>query len=368
MDLMWKQQFKNHNFSFETNEHITIIINRLHDLQWFFVGGIVRDSLLGIKTYDVDITTTADPAVIIDRMKNLNVITIGQRFGTIGVFIGPWKVEITTTRQDINPDGRHTDVKFQVSFEEDCARRDFTFNSLLYKNNEIIDYNNGLFDLMNNQIKFIGDPNKRIQEDYLRLIRYIRFYVRYGYNTMIDDHITSLFTNNLHGLKQISMERIINELYSMCNYNNTNQSIDLFNKNGISNYIFGENLCNYIYDFQDPITKLSIIFKSYKNYNRLSLPKMTKQLIDIYNINKGDYLDNIVYLWYKHKSWEIAKTYIKFLQQYKNINDYNKLLNINWSINNESIQSIIGPERSIAELNLRKSYLMKNLSKNDLII
>lgn len=354
----WKYLFKNHDMSFEKDEYIKLIIHKLDGLEWFFVGGIVRDSLLGIQTNDIDITTTAKPEIIIERMKNLNVITIGQRFGTIGVFIDKWKIEITTTREDFNQNGRHTDVRFQVSFEEDCYRRDFTFNSLLYKNDQIIDYNNGIDDLLNHEIKFIGNPQNRVEEDYLRLIRYIRFYIRYGYNTVINDDIRELFHRNLEGLKHISMERIINEIFGMCKCDNTKKAIELFNEMGISLLLFGENLYTLIDDNKNMFIKLSLVFRDYKNYNKLPLPKKSKQVVDIFNINKGNYLDNICFLWYK-KSQEIAKFYIEYLIEHKNHSDYRKLLSHYWLINNESIQHIIGPERSINELLIRKNYLLK---------
>ena len=94
----------------------------------------MRDGLLGIKTYDVDISTTMLPEEVEKQFNN--ICNIGKRFGTIMIFSYPWTIEITTTRKDINPDGRHTDVIFTNNFIEDSDRRDFTINGL-YLYNEI---------------------------------------------------------------------------------------------------------------------------------------------------------------------------------------------------------------------------------------
>lgn len=349
-------------FEFENDEFIKTVTDRLEGVEWFFVGGIVRDSLLGLETNDIDIVIMISPEEVIERMKGLSLNVIGKRFGTIGVFIDKWQIEITTTRQDLNQDGRRTDVKLMVSFEHDCERRDFTFNGLLYKNGNVTDYVGGLKDLNNNEINFIGEPSQRIKEDYLRLIRYIRFYVRYGYKTLITQDIIELFRNNLQGLDNVSIERIIKELFIMCNYKNTRRAIELFNSLGISSFIFKEDLFEEINDSQTPVEKCSLIFKNLKNANGLPLNKSVKHLWNIYNV-KGSIMHNIAFLWYR-KSVEDVRIYIKYLIEYENEKGLLDLLNDNFNVDNSHLQSIVGPERSIAELELRKEYLKNNYLKN----
>lgn len=349
-------------FDFENNPEVLKVTERIKGLDWFFVGGIVRDSLLGIKTKDVDITTTATPEEVISCLAGFNLNTIGQRFGTIGVFLGEWKIEITTTREDMNQDGRHTEVKLQVSFEDDCSRRDFTFNSLLYRENKIIDYTGGLEDLRKRQINFINEPHKRITEDYLRMIRYVRFCVRYGYNTIITQEIKDMFNKNLNGLKKISIERIINEIQSMANYSHTWKAIELLNLFGISKTVFGHYLYADIPEEFDVFKKLSIIFKDLPDCLKLPLPKKTKSLLEVYLVNRGSVLDNIAYLWYK-KSKEIAKLYIDFISNYENNEEFEFLNSIEWHINTDHLKDIIGPSRTTLELEKRKSYIMDLFNK-----
>ena len=147
-----------------------------------FVGGCVRKALLGEDIDDIDLATSLEPHEVKKKLseKGIKVIDTGISHGTITAILNKKKLEITTLRKDISTDGRHANVIFTQDWEQDASRRDFTINAI-YTDIEgrIFDPFNGISDLQNGKIKFIGSPEKRIQEDYLRILRYFRFFLHY---------------------------------------------------------------------------------------------------------------------------------------------------------------------------------------------
>ena len=147
------------------------------------VGGSVRNALLGMAVADVDIATDAVPEMVSDlaEMAGLRVVPTGIRHGTVTVLVGQESYEVTTFRQDLQTDGRHAVVGFGASLAEDAARRDFTINALYAQaDGTVIDPLGGLPDLMARRVRFVGDPAARIREDYLRILRFFRFYATHG--------------------------------------------------------------------------------------------------------------------------------------------------------------------------------------------
>ncbi|MDR3180235.1 MAG: alpha/beta hydrolase fold domain-containing protein [Holosporaceae bacterium] len=179
------------------------------------VGGAVRNYLMGIAISDIDIATTASPAEIIDIFSgtnDLNVIPTGIDYGTVTLICNKKAYEITTLRSDIETFGRKARVKFTKSFLLDSRRRDFTINAIyLDKNGRIFDYHNGLNDIAEKNIRFIGEPSARIKEDFLRILRYFRFVALYGEYKINDDYlkIINLLKDNL-GI--LSSERVLAEM------------------------------------------------------------------------------------------------------------------------------------------------------------
>ena len=142
------------------------------------VGGSIRDTLLERHTKDVDLATPLEPIDIIELLEsnNINYDDFAIQYGSIIAYPFERKVQITSLREDINQIGRHTNVVYTTSWKKDAARRDFTFNAIYVdQNNRIFDYYEGQTDLKNNKIKFIGEVDERIKEDYLRIYRYFRF-------------------------------------------------------------------------------------------------------------------------------------------------------------------------------------------------
>ena len=142
------------------------------------VGGCVRDILLGKSHSDVDIATTVIPDVAMSVLKKaeIKVIPTGLKHGTVTAVLNEKHYEITTLRKDVETDGRHAVVEFTDSWKEDSRRRDFTINAMsMDLEGEVYDYFDGQKDLQSKLVKFVGNPEKRIEEDYLRILRYFRF-------------------------------------------------------------------------------------------------------------------------------------------------------------------------------------------------
>lgn len=278
--------FPNSNFLWINDNYIAKVIARLDNVEWYFVGGCVRDSLINKQTYDIDITTTAHPDEIENLMNGFTIATIGKKFGTIGVYIKNWKIEITTTRHDVETFGRHANVDFKASFYEDSCRRDFTINALLYNGHKLIDWNNGIEDLKMNKVRFIGIAKKRIEEDYLRIIRYIRFFYRF-YNEN-DIEYKDEIRESLSGLKNVSSERFLSEIESICKNKNRIHALNTLNKTLLSYNMFSVNLNISKIDllYQNNFTNIDFIFAALfinadKNIiNSIPLSRNVKKLIN----------------------------------------------------------------------------------------
>ncbi len=286
---------------------------------WCFVGGCVRDSLLGIQTYDIDITTLAEPEEIIEYVKHLNISTVGQRFGTIGVFIDKFQIEITTARLDIRTYGRKADVQFINSFEEDSKRRDFTINALMLQNNQIYDYHNGITHLQEQKIIFVGNAEHRIKEDYLRILRYIRFFVRFS-NILQEIEYKNLFINHLDGFKNVSIERSISEIHKMSKYVNFITGVKIMNNIGLSTMIFGKDLFIHIPEDIDNHTKYTSVFLKLNNIKTLPIIKESKKIL-LMTKQRFDILKHISIIWNKTKDIQITKKVLQLLS-IKNNQDY----------------------------------------------
>ena len=160
-----------------------------------YVGGCIRKIINDEKVDDIDLATNLEPKEVSDALKknNINFYETGVKHGTITALIDDFKFEITSLREDILTDGRHAQVKFSKDWKKDASRRDFTINSI-YSDAEgnLFDPFNGKKDLEKGVINFIGNPNERIQEDYLRILRYIRFFLNYSKQKHDPEIISSL--------------------------------------------------------------------------------------------------------------------------------------------------------------------------------
>lgn len=201
-----------------------------------YVGGAVRDTLLGLPVSDVDIATALLPLEVIDRLEagRIKAIPTGIVHGTVTAAIDGKNYEITTLRRDVATDGRRATVAFATDWREDAARRDFTINALYAdpKSGEIFDYYDGLNDLAARRLRFIGDADQRIAEDFLRILRYFRFFARYG-SGQVDVEALEACGKGAHGLTALSRERIAQELTRILALNDPVASVQLMIENGI---------------------------------------------------------------------------------------------------------------------------------------
>ena len=182
-----------------------------------YVGGCVRKIINKEKVDDLDLAVNLTPTEVCKALdkKNIKYYESGIEHGTITALINNIKFEITSLRKDIDTDGRHAKVEFSNDWKDDASRRDFTINSI-YADIEgnLFDPFSGKKDLENGKINFIGDVEKRIKEDYLRVLRYIRFYLNYSKNKH-DSKVIKTIKKNLSGVSKISSERLLNEFQKL---------------------------------------------------------------------------------------------------------------------------------------------------------
>lgn len=180
------------------------------------VGGAVRDHLLGKEPKDIDLCTDATPdeMIVICTRRNLRFIPTGLKHGTISIFIDNVMYEVTTLRIDVETDGRHAEVQFTRYFKEDAERRDFTINAMsMDMAGNVYDYFDGKADLKYGLIRFVGDPDKRIKEDYLRILRAFRFASQLNFYIEYDS--IEAIGPNIKGLNNISAERKWQEMQKL---------------------------------------------------------------------------------------------------------------------------------------------------------
>lgn len=190
------------------------IARRLEDAGYetWCVGGAVRDNLLGLENHDFDLTTAAVPEIVQGMFRR--TVPIGVEHGTVAVLDTQNRAhEVTTFRRDVQTDGRHARVEFGVSLTDDLARRDFTINAIAYHplRHEWRDPFNGAADLERKVLRAVGDPNWRFQEDYLRILRALRFSARFEFR--IHAATREAAQANAQGLAQLSAERVRDEWF-----------------------------------------------------------------------------------------------------------------------------------------------------------
>ena len=300
-----------------------------------FVGGCVRKAICGESIDDIDLATSFEPNEVKKRLnkENIKVLDTGISHGTVTAILNKKKFEITTLRKDVSTDGRHANVEFTSNWEEDASRRDFTINAI-YADIEgrIFDPLNGISDLQNGIIKFIGSSEERIQEDYLRILRYFRFFTQYS-KVDYDQNIIRSIKQYINGLNKISNERIFDELKKILRLKNVYR-------------LFSHNTSKEIF---------LNIFPQFKYYERLkiidSLDSKLRDKYDNYLILASLILDqtnNYEYFCHKYKMSNSIKNRFKYI-----------------SINFENL----GRKKFFSEENLKKLiYLSNKSSVGDLLL
>jgi poly(A) polymerase len=210
------------------------------NIRW--VGGAVRDGLLGVEVHDVDCATTLMPAEVIAACGKAGIRTVptGIEHGTVTAILKDGPVEITTLRRDVATDGRRATIAFAKDWPEDAARRDFTINALYAhpETLEISDYFGGLDDLAARRVRFIGSAEQRIAEDHLRILRYYRFQARFG--AQLDETAEAACAALAHTLKGLSRERISAELLALLALPDPNPTLERMRAGGVLGVILPE--------------------------------------------------------------------------------------------------------------------------------
>lgn len=194
-------------------KNLNTIFNR-HGFSVWFVGGCVRDLVIGKEPDDFDLTTDANPTEQIEiyKQENISYYTTGLQHGTLTVSVDGEMFEVTSMRTDISCDGRHAEVEYTRDLTIDLARRDFTFNAMaMDMDGNITDPFGGVADLENGVVRTVGDAEMRFVEDYLRIMRFYRFTARYGKTEPLEAVKAAIQTQK-HGLSIIAVERIWDEI------------------------------------------------------------------------------------------------------------------------------------------------------------
>jgi tRNA nucleotidyltransferase/poly(A) polymerase len=202
------------------------------------VGGCVRDLVLGVQPKDWDMCTPSTPDQVTKVLADAGYkpFDLSNGHGTVSVIIWGDTIEITTLRIDAETDGRHATVEFTTDWAKDAERRDFTWNAMsMDDRGQIYDYFGGMDDLKNNYIRFVGNAEKRIQEDYLRILRYFRFAQRFNMAMSISD--LNVIYRNAFGLKVVSSERIWMEMQKILAGDGASYYLKLMNDNRVLDVI-----------------------------------------------------------------------------------------------------------------------------------
>ena len=288
------------------------IENYSEDSEIRYVGGCVRKILNNEIVDDIDFAVNLKPEECSAALKenNIKFFEIGISHGTIIALIDSYKFEITSLRKDLITDGRHAKVAFTADWQEDASRRDFTINAIFSDiHGNLYDPFDGKKDLEIGKIKFIGDADTRIKEDYLRILRYIRFFLNYS-KIEHDDKIRKIIKQNLNGISNISSERLLDE----------------FKKLIISSSflkLFKDPFCLELINLIFPQFKNLDIFKNLNKFAEINIKKV--DFIFLISLMLIDNTDNVEYFLFKFNISSIDKKRILFLNKF-----YNKEINKNF--------------------------------------
>ena len=212
------------------------------DAETRIVGGAVRDTLMGMDVGDIDLATTLSPDAVADRAKaaGFKAIPTGIDHGTVTVVVDGKPFEVTTLRVDVQTDGRHAQVAFGSSWREDAERRDLTINGLYADaDGAVIDLVGGLADIEKRLVRFIGDAETRIREDYLRILRFFRFFAWYGGGRPDADGLKAS-ARLKDGLAQLSAERVWSELKRLLSAPDPSRALLWMRQSGVLSAILPE--------------------------------------------------------------------------------------------------------------------------------
>ena len=307
---------KYHSFNYLKNNKSTSLLfsaieNYSENGELRYVGGCIRKILNNESVDDIDFAVNLKPSEFIDCLKknNIKYYETGIEHGTITAIIEDNKFEITSLRKDVITDGRHAKVEFSNNWLEDASRRDFTINAIYSDiDGNLYDPFNGKKDLDLGKIEFIGDAEKRIKEDYLRILRYLRFFINYS-SFEHEEKVKKIIRQNIKGISKVSAERLLDEFKKITK---SKGFLKLFKDS------FSEEIIRLIF----PQFKNFNYFKKLNNLARKKINEVDHILLICLMII--DNTDNTDYFLYKFKLSNENKERILFLKKF-----YNEKINKN---------------------------------------
>ena len=265
-----------------------------------YVGGCIRKVIKKENVDDIDLATNLKPKEVCEVLKDrdINFYETGIEHGTVTAIIDKYKYEITSLRKDIKTDGRHAKVEFSADWKEDAMRRDFSINSIYSdEKGNLFDPNGGKKDLEEGLINFIGDTESRIKEDYLRILRYIRFFLNYSKHKH-DTETIKIIKRNIDGISKLSSERLLDEFKKLVK---SNSFIKLFE----------DKVSLELIEIIFPQLKNLERFKKLNSYANNNLSKI--DLIFLLSLMIVDGTDNTDYFLYKFNISKKDQKRLKFI-------------------------------------------------------
>ena len=311
-----------------------------------YVGGCIRKIIKKEEVDDIDLATNLIPTEVCNSLKknNINFYETGIDHGTITAIIGDQKYEITTLRKDVSTDGRHAKVEFSLDWKDDSNRRDFSINAIYSdKDGNLFDPHNGKKDLESGTVKFIGNPEERIQEDYLRILRYLRFFLNYS-NNKHELEIFKTIKRNIGGISKLSSERLVEEFKKLT-------KSDGFIK------LFKDKESLELIEIIFPQLKNLQSFKKLNAYAQKNLSKIDFILLISLLIIDGT--DNADYFLYKFKISNKDQKRIKFVDNF-----YKQKVNINY-FTEKNLNKIFyfNGRQAVTDIISFKLFISKKLEK-----
>ena len=311
-----------------------------------YVGGCIRKIIKKEEVDDIDLATNLIPTEVCNALKknNINFYETGIDHGTITAIIGDQKYEITTLRKDVSTDGRHAKVEFSLDWKDDSNRRDFSINAIYSdKDGNLFDPHNGKKDLESGTVKFIGNPEERIQEDYLRILRYLRFFLNYS-NNKHELEIFRTIKRNIGGISKLSSERLVEEFKKLT-------KSDGFIK------LFKDKESLELIEIIFPQLKNLQSFKKLNAYAQKNLSKIDFILLISLLIIDGT--DNADYFLYKFKISNKDQKRIKFIDNF-----YKQKVNINY-FTEKNLNKIFyfNGRQAVTDIISFKLFISKKLEK-----
>ncbi len=316
-------------FPFYNNKDIKLLFKNLENGESkdvdvaMFVGGCVRNYLQSKKIGDIDMATIFTPDELKKKLKysKFKIIDTGLEHGSVTIVSDNNKFELTTLRKDIKTDGRHAEIQTIDDWKEDSKRRDFTINAIyLNKKGKIFDPQQGINDLNNNFVKFIGDPETRIEEDFLRILRFLRFTIQY--DSLVESSTIKAIKLKLNGIKNLSKERVLSELLKILKL---------------------KNFLNITDNRKELMEIFTLVFPEFRNIDRLKNFGLIKNYIEnseilILSILLIDLKDNYQYFSHKYNvSNEIHDSLDLLGNKFKELKNDNEFFKKNLKSNLYSI-------------------------------